>query len=124
VWLEIVTLAHDLIFWTQALLHAGELAKTEPKKLRFRLLHVAARLGLPRPPREAPPPRHLALGDRAPRRIREAQSAPNPGRLTPTAAPHNAQQAAGSPPRSTLPATGPGSPRASAQTRAQHPPTP
>jgi Transposase DDE domain group 1 len=44
VWLEIVMLAHDLIVWTQALLLAGELAKAEPKRLRYRLLHVAGRL--------------------------------------------------------------------------------
>jgi hypothetical protein len=44
VWLEIVLLAHDLITWTQALLLDGELAKAEPKRLRYRLLHVAARL--------------------------------------------------------------------------------
>ena len=43
-WLEIVMLAHDLIVWTQALLLDGELAKAEPKRLRYRLLHVAARL--------------------------------------------------------------------------------
>jgi len=44
VWLEIVRLAHDLIAWTQRLLLCGELAKAEPKRLRYRLLHVAARL--------------------------------------------------------------------------------
>jgi hypothetical protein len=44
VWLQIVLLAHDLIVWTQALLLSGELAKAEPKRLRYRLLHVAARL--------------------------------------------------------------------------------
>ena len=44
VWLEIVMLAHDLIVWAQALLLDGELAKAEPKRLRYRLLHVAARL--------------------------------------------------------------------------------
>jgi DDE family transposase len=44
VWLEIVMLAHDLLVWTQALLLDGELAKAEPKRLRYRLLHVAARL--------------------------------------------------------------------------------
>jgi len=44
VWLEIVALAHDLIIWTQALTLDGELAKAEPKRLRYRLLHVAARL--------------------------------------------------------------------------------
>lgn len=44
VWLEIVMLAHDLIVWTQALLLNGELARAEPKRLRYRLLHVAGRL--------------------------------------------------------------------------------
>jgi hypothetical protein len=44
VWVEIVMLAHDLIVWTQALLLDGELAKAKPKRLRYRLLHVAARL--------------------------------------------------------------------------------
>ncbi|MGH2850366.1 MAG: IS1380 family transposase [Solirubrobacteraceae bacterium] len=44
VWLEIVMLAHDLIVWTQALTLDGELASAEPKRLRYRLLHVAARL--------------------------------------------------------------------------------
>ena len=44
VWLAIVRLAHDLIAWTQRLLLTGELATAEPKRLRYRLLHVAARL--------------------------------------------------------------------------------
>jgi hypothetical protein len=44
VWMEIVLLAHDLIVWTQALLLDGELAKAEPKRLRYRLFHVAGRL--------------------------------------------------------------------------------
>jgi hypothetical protein len=44
VWLQIVLLAHDLIVWTQALLLDGELAKAEPKRMRYRLLHIAARL--------------------------------------------------------------------------------
>jgi hypothetical protein len=44
VWLEIVLLAHDVIVWTQALLLSGALAKAEPKRLRYRLLHVAGRL--------------------------------------------------------------------------------
>jgi hypothetical protein len=44
VWLEIVMLAHDLIVWTQALLLDDELANAEPKRLRYRLFHVAARL--------------------------------------------------------------------------------
>ena len=44
VWLELVLIAHDLIAWTQTLLLSGELATAEPKRLRYRLLHVAARL--------------------------------------------------------------------------------
>ena len=44
VWLALVRIAHDLIVWTQRLLLTGELAKSEPKRLRYRILHVAARL--------------------------------------------------------------------------------
>ncbi|HEX8160063.1 MAG TPA: transposase [Solirubrobacteraceae bacterium] len=44
VWLKLVGIAHDLLVWTQRLLLTGELAACEPKRLRYRLLHVAARL--------------------------------------------------------------------------------
>lgn len=44
VWLEVVLIAHDLLAWTKALLFAGELARSRPKQLRHRLLHVAGRL--------------------------------------------------------------------------------
>ena len=44
VWLALVLIAHDLICWTQRLLLTGELADAEPKRLRYRLLHVAGRL--------------------------------------------------------------------------------
>ena len=37
-------LANDLIVWTQALVLDGELANAAPKRLRYRLLHVAGRL--------------------------------------------------------------------------------
>jgi hypothetical protein len=45
-WLTAVTLAVDLLAWTQTLLlhDVPKLAKAEPKTLRYRLLHVAARL--------------------------------------------------------------------------------
>jgi hypothetical protein len=46
VWLKLVLLAHDLITWTQTLLLTGELARCEPKRLRYRLLHTAARLAI------------------------------------------------------------------------------
>jgi Transposase DDE domain group 1 len=44
VWLELVLCAQDLTGWTQALLLDGDLAVAEPETLRYRLLHVAARL--------------------------------------------------------------------------------
>ncbi|WSE08948.1 IS1380 family transposase [Streptomyces sp. NBC_01445] len=44
VWLELSLAAIDLLAWTRVLLLDGELASAEPKKLRYRLLHVAARL--------------------------------------------------------------------------------
>ncbi|MET7458566.1 IS1380 family transposase [Streptomyces sp. NPDC005574] len=44
VWLELSLAAIDLLAWTRVLLLDGELAAAEPKKLRYRLLHVAARL--------------------------------------------------------------------------------
>ncbi|MGV9567788.1 IS1380 family transposase [Streptomyces sp. NPDC003480] len=43
-WLELSLAAIDLLAWTQALLLEGELATAEPKKLRYRLLHTAARI--------------------------------------------------------------------------------
>ena len=43
-WLSVVMVAVDLLAWTQHLLLQGDLAKAEPKTLRYRLLHVAARL--------------------------------------------------------------------------------
>jgi hypothetical protein len=44
VWLELALLAADLIAWCQTTLLTGDLAKCEPKALRYRLLHVAARI--------------------------------------------------------------------------------
>jgi Transposase DDE domain group 1 len=44
VWLELILAAQDLAVWAQALLLDGPLAVAEPKTLRYRLLHVAARL--------------------------------------------------------------------------------
>jgi DDE family transposase len=43
-WLTVVMLAVDLITWAQRLLLDGDLAKAEPKTLRYRLLHTAARI--------------------------------------------------------------------------------
>lgn len=44
VWLELSLIAQDLLAHTKALTLDGELASCEPKRLRYRLLHVAARL--------------------------------------------------------------------------------
>lgn len=43
-WLTVVMLAADLLAWTQHLALDGHLTKAEPKTLRYRLLHVAARI--------------------------------------------------------------------------------
>ena len=43
-WLQLALADIDLLAWTQNLLLDGDLATAEPKKLRYRLLHVAARL--------------------------------------------------------------------------------
>jgi hypothetical protein len=81
-----------------------------------------------RPPRQAPPPAHLAVGGRAPRRVSETQDAPARDRLTqPANRPTAAQQTtAGHTPRSPLPRNGPSSPRpsrGSADHRRQRPET-
>lgn len=44
VWLELVLAAQDLLFYIQTLALDGELARCEPKRLRYRLLHTAGRL--------------------------------------------------------------------------------
>jgi hypothetical protein len=44
-WLELALIGIDLLAWTRTLLLDGEHILAEPKKLRYRLLHVAARLG-------------------------------------------------------------------------------
>jgi DDE family transposase len=43
-WLEAALVAHDLTVWTQLLLFDGQHAICEPKRLRYRLLHVAGKL--------------------------------------------------------------------------------
>ena len=44
VWLQLAITAADLIAWTQTILLQADLAKAEPKKLRYRLLHTTARI--------------------------------------------------------------------------------
>jgi Transposase DDE domain group 1 len=43
-WLELALTAIDLLAWTQHLLLDGDLARAEPKTLRYRLLHLPARI--------------------------------------------------------------------------------
>jgi hypothetical protein len=43
-WCAVVGIAADLLAWTQLLTLDGALAKAEPKTLRYRLLHTAARV--------------------------------------------------------------------------------
>jgi hypothetical protein len=43
-WLQLILMAMDLTAWTQHLCLDGLLATAEPKKLRYRLFHTAARL--------------------------------------------------------------------------------
>ena len=43
-WLVTTAIAADLVAWLRLLAMTGELAKAEPKALRYRLLHVPARL--------------------------------------------------------------------------------
>jgi hypothetical protein len=46
-WVELVCMAQDLLAFTQGLVLDGDLAKAEPKRLRYALLHTAARLTTP-----------------------------------------------------------------------------
>lgn len=43
-WLEVSLIAQDLLAWTKLICLTGELAQAEPKRLRQRLLHIAAKL--------------------------------------------------------------------------------
>jgi hypothetical protein len=43
-WLELALLAHDICVWTQQLCLDGAHAICEPKRLRYRILHVAGRV--------------------------------------------------------------------------------
>ncbi|MFH8494175.1 transposase [Streptomyces coeruleorubidus] len=43
-WLEFSLAAIDQLTWTRVLLLDGELAAAEPRKLRYRVLHVATRI--------------------------------------------------------------------------------
>jgi hypothetical protein len=73
-WLEVSLAAIDLLAWTRTLLLHGELADAEPKKLRYRLLHAAARL--------TRGGRRLAMAARAGERFRLPRGPAKTGHLT------------------------------------------
>ena len=79
-WCEIVSLACELLAWTQMLALTGTARRWEPKRLRLRLFSAAGRLarGGRRPP--APPRRTMALGP--PDHHRSHPPASHPVRLT------------------------------------------
>ena len=52
-WLELALLAHDILVWMQLLTLDGEHAVCEPKRLRYRILHVAGQISRHAPPRGA-----------------------------------------------------------------------
>lgn len=83
-WLACVLTAIDLLAWTQTILLHDEpdLAKAEPKTLRYRLLHVAAPTHARRtqtPPQDRP---HLALGTSPDPRIPPPRRAAHSSDLT------------------------------------------
>jgi hypothetical protein len=43
-WMETTLTAADLLVWTQRICFTGELARCEPRTLRYRILHIAARI--------------------------------------------------------------------------------
>jgi hypothetical protein len=43
-WFELAMLAHDILVWTQQLLLDGEHKISEPKRLRYRILHIAGQI--------------------------------------------------------------------------------
>ena len=78
-WLDAAMTACILLAWLRLLALDGDLARAEPKTLRYRLLHAAARLvrgGRRRDPQDR---RDLALGRRDRHRL-----AAHPGHPAPT----------------------------------------
>ncbi len=76
-WLAAALTAAALLAWLQLLALDGALANAEPKTLRYRILHAAARLT--RGGRQHAPqnPRHLALGHRHHHRLDRISALPH-----------------------------------------------
>jgi hypothetical protein len=90
-WLQIVSLAHDLLIWTQALCLDGHLAKAELKRLRYQLLHVATRLAFSgrraKLHLQTPGPGPASSSPRSPSSRRSQPRAADPHHATPRRAP-------------------------------------
>ena len=80
-------LAHDLIAWTQPLLLTGELATAEPKRLRYRLLHIAARLAFHARTATLRLPASWPWAEPARRRLQAPQHAPRASLTLPARTP-------------------------------------
>ena len=62
-WLQLVAIAADLTAWLRLLALSGDLATAEPKLLRFKMLHVPARLSRGGRRRQLRLPRHWPWAD-------------------------------------------------------------
>ncbi len=83
-WLQIVAVAADLTAWLRLLALDGDLAAAEPKTLRFRMLHVPARLIRSGRRRQLRLPASLAMGRPDRRRVPPDHDHPRT-HLTPSA---------------------------------------
>ena len=89
IWLAIVQIAHDLLAWMKRLLLTGKLARCEPKRLRYRILHVAGRLAFHARTATLRLQAGWPWAERAHCRIRAPRRAPSATRLTAPASPLN-----------------------------------
>lgn len=87
-WVEVVLMAQDLLAWTRRLCLPGELAKAEPKRLRYALWHTAGPARAPRPHHDAAPVTDLAVGAGADLGVPAAARSADPG-LSPLASCRN-----------------------------------
>jgi Transposase DDE domain group 1 len=75
-WLELALTATGIMIWTQALTLDGEHQSREPKRLRYRVLHLAGQTHAPRPHHHPAPARRLAMGQRDHPRLRAPRRPP------------------------------------------------
>jgi hypothetical protein len=77
-WLQLVAVAADLTAWLRLLALTGDLAVVEPKLLRFRMLHVPARLSRGSRRRRLRLPRHWPWADQILEAFRRIMIIPAP----------------------------------------------